>query len=51
MQNGPDHLKDYLTKAFSDKLENEGFEEGIYVHLTSGYKGVAADDIKIKIET
>jgi hypothetical protein len=50
MQNAPDHLKDCLTHAFSNKLENEDFEVGIYAHPTSGYRGVDANYIKIKIE-
>ncbi|MBD3749948.1 MAG: hypothetical protein IE931_10660 [Sphingobacteriales bacterium] len=50
MQNAPIHLKDYLINAFSNQLENEYFEEGIYAHIKGGYGGIDANYIKIKIE-
>ncbi len=50
MQKAPKHLKDYLMKAFSNKLEDDAFEEGIYAHLTGGYGGLTATYVKIKIE-
>ena len=45
-----DHLKEYLVQAFSDRLDNDDFEEGIYAHLSGGYGGVDANYIKVKIE-
>ncbi|EOR96428.1 hypothetical protein ADIARSV_0331 [Arcticibacter svalbardensis MN12-7] len=50
MQEIPEHLKGYLHESFKDVLFTDAFEEGLYAHLTGGYRGLDANYIVLRLQ-
>ncbi len=50
IQNSPEHLKVYLRDGLKKIINRDDFEEGIYAHLTGGYGGTGAYDIRLRLK-
>jgi len=50
IQNAPEHLRAYLKDEFAKIIDSDDFEEGLYAHLTGGYKGIDATYIRVRLQ-
>jgi predicted nucleotidyltransferase len=49
LENGPEHLRNWLKEEIVQVMEKDDFEEGLYAHLTGGYGGIDANYIREKL--